>query len=88
LFPHAGVLTHFVQEAAMSTMTTPEQLTGFGDQDADERTARRAGPLREQRERLQTRHSHALTRLMDTRRDLRGVHALADFVDESVRWSA
>ena len=37
--------------------------------------------------RLQTRHSEALARLMATRRDLRGVHALADFVDEAVRWS-
>lgn len=42
----------------------------------------------QQRAQLQTRHSHALTSLMDTRQDLRGVHALADFVDDSVRWSA
>lgn len=42
----------------------------------------------QQREKLQTRHSHALTNLMDARTDLRGVHALADFVDDSVRWSA
>ncbi len=45
-------------------------------------------PVAEQRQRLQTRHSEALARLMATRRDLRGVHALADFVDEAVRWSA
>lgn len=37
---------------------------------------------------LKIRHSEALTRLMDEREDLRGVHALADFVDDSVRWSA
>lgn len=37
---------------------------------------------------LRTRHSQSLTRLMDERTDLRGVHALADFVDESVRWTA
>jgi hypothetical protein len=61
----------------MSTRTT-----------AEERAARQAERLREQRERLQTRHSQALTRLMDSRRELRGVHALADFVDEGVRWSA
>lgn len=42
----------------------------------------------EQRQRLQTRHSQALTSLMETRDDLRGVHALADFVDDAVRWSA
>lgn len=44
--------------------------------------------LREQRAKLRTRHSHALTALMEAREDLRGVHALADFVDDSVRWSA
>ena len=42
----------------------------------------------EQRKRLQTQHTEALARLMETRRDLRGVHALADFVDDAVRWSA
>ena len=41
-----------------------------------------------QRAALKTRHAQALTRLMEDRRDLRGVHALADFVDESVRWTA
>lgn len=37
---------------------------------------------------LKTRHSQSVVRLMDERTDLRGVHALADFVDESVRWTA
>jgi hypothetical protein len=44
--------------------------------------------VREQRKQLQTRHTQALTNLMEVRTDLRGVHALADFVDDSVRWSA
>lgn len=44
--------------------------------------------LREQRERLETRHAQGLTRLMEVRADLRGVHALADLVDDAVRWSA
>ncbi len=47
--------------------------------------ADRAG---EQRAALRLRHSQRLTALMESRRDLRGVHALADFVDDSVRWSA
>jgi hypothetical protein len=42
----------------------------------------------EQRRRLQVRHAQALASLMETRADLRGVHALADFVDDAVRWSA
>ena len=44
--------------------------------------------IREQRERLETRHAQGLTRLMGARSDLRGVHALADLVDDAVRWSA
>lgn len=42
----------------------------------------------EQRTAFKLRHSQKLTALMDARSDLRGVHALADFVDDSVRWSA
>lgn len=45
-------------------------------------------PLVEKRAALKLRHSGKLTALMDTRTDLRGVHALADFVDDYVRWSA
>jgi hypothetical protein len=41
-----------------------------------------------QRESLKSRHASALTRLMREREDLRGTHAFADFVDDSVRWSA
>jgi len=46
----------------------------------DQRRAARAA--------LKTRHAQSLTRLMEQRTDLRGVHALADFVDEAVRWTA
>jgi hypothetical protein len=44
--------------------------------------------LGEQRRQLRTRHAQALTTLMDERSDLRGVHALADYFDDAVRWSA
>ena len=44
--------------------------------------------LQGRRHQLQLRHSAALTSLMEAREDLRGVHALADFVDDAVRWSA
>jgi hypothetical protein len=43
--------------------------------------------LRE-RAQLRLRHAQALTSLMDERTDLRGVHALADYFDDAVRWSA
>ncbi len=46
----------------------------------DRQRARRAG--------LRDRHAQGLTRLMAERNDLRGVHALADFVDDAVRWTA
>ena len=42
----------------------------------------------ERRHSLRTRHAQNLTRLMETRTDLRGVHALADFVDDAIRWTA
>lgn len=41
-----------------------------------------------QRVSLKSRHSQALSQLMVEREDLRGVHALADFVDDSLRWTA
>ena len=37
---------------------------------------------------LRVRHAQGLTTLMNQRDDLRGVHALADFVDDAVRWTA
>jgi hypothetical protein len=44
--------------------------------------------VREHRNTLKNRHTHALSKLMTEREDLRGVHALADLVDDSLRWSA
>ncbi len=41
-----------------------------------------------QRNKLRTRHASALAKLMEERQDLRGVNALADLVDDSLRWSA
>lgn len=37
---------------------------------------------------LRDRHAQGLTRLMSERADLRGVHPLADLVDDAVRWTA
>lgn len=48
--------------------------------DIDRRVERRAS--------LRSRHAQGLTRLMEERADLRGVLALADFVDDAVRWTA
>jgi hypothetical protein len=42
----------------------------------------------QQRTLLRLRHAQALTSLMGEREDLRGVHALADYFDDAVRWSA
>ena len=44
--------------------------------------------IRAQRAQLKDRHSQALARLMAEREDLKGVHALADLVSDSLRWSA
>lgn len=43
---------------------------------------------RERAQELKNRHAHALSQLMQEREDLRGVHALADMVSDSLRWSA
>ena len=51
-------------------------LTGMSEKTAEQRAA------------LKLKHAQKLTALMEARHDLRGVHALADFVDDSVRWSA
>ncbi len=43
---------------------------------------------RQHRAALKLRHAQQVTSLMDRRNDLRGVHALADIVDDAVRWTA
>ncbi len=69
----------------MNKTTSPEIQTGrrlgSTEPDAvDRRLERRAA--------LRARHAQRVTRLMEDREDLRGVHALADFVDDAVRWTA
>ena len=44
--------------------------------------------IRFQRSELKNRHARALSRLLAEREDLKGVHALADLVSDSLRWSA
>lgn len=44
--------------------------------------------IRAQRSETRNRHSRELTRLLSRRQDLKGVHALADLVSDSLRWSA
>lgn len=55
---------------------------------ADITTEQETDHARERRAALKLRHARGLTTLMDERSDLRGVHALADLVDDAVRWSA
>lgn len=54
----------------------------------DQPTSSEADPRRDRRAALRARHAQGITRLMEQRADLRGVHALADFVDDAVRWTA
>lgn len=68
----------------METTTLPTSIHPVTDRSIERDLER----IVEQRTKLKTRHSAALTTLMETRTDLRGVHALADFVDDAVRWSA
>jgi hypothetical protein len=49
----------------------------------------RARPTREEyRELFRLRRVGALTALLETRSDLRGVSSVADHLDDAVRWSA
>ena len=61
-------------------MDTPTKALPAPDDDLDRR--------RQQRDTLRLRHTQQLSRLMASRDDLRGVHALADLVEDSVRWTA
>ncbi|GAA4086828.1 hypothetical protein ACFFOS_23130 [Nocardioides kongjuensis] len=71
----------------MTKTTSPEtqiagrHLESVEDLDAVARSLARRAALRD-------RHAQGLARLMDERTDLRGVHPLADFVDDAIRWSA
>lgn len=40
------------------------------------------------RERLEARGAHDIVELLNRHEELRGVHAMADFLDDAVRWSA
>lgn len=42
----------------------------------------------DQREQFRIRRVQALTALLDNRRELRGVSAVADHLDDAVRWTA
>ena len=44
--------------------------------------------IRVQRAEQKNRHSRELSKLLTKRQDLQGVHALADLVSDSLRWSA
>lgn len=70
----------------MNTTTTPEtqtagrHLESVATDPVEDQLTRRAA--------LRHRHAQGLSRLMDQRSDLRGVHDLADFVDDAIRWTA
>ena len=65
----------------MADPTTPQSEPTY---DVDTRLEQ----IRADRAALKDRHSEALARLMAQREDLKGVHALADLVSDSLRWSA
>lgn len=65
-------------------MADPTTTNGAPVRDLDTELER----IRAQRAALKHRHSQALARLMAEREDLKGVHALADLVSDSLRWSA
>ncbi|WP_408897090.1 hypothetical protein ACJ5H2_19470 [Nocardioides sp. R1-1] len=69
------------QTTSPETQTAGRHLEPVDDLDPVDRSLARRAALRD-------RHAHGLSRLMDVRSDLRGVHPLADFVDDAIRWTA
>ncbi|TIC84997.1 hypothetical protein E8D34_12980 [Nocardioides sp. GY 10113] len=69
----------------MNETTSPTLVPGRHTADPETTPS---GSTQERRNALRTRHARGLTTLMTERSDLRGVHALADFVADAVRWSA
>ena len=65
-------------------MADPTTLQSEPTYDVDTRLEQ----IRADRAALKDRHSEALARLMAQREDLKGVHALADLVSDSLRRSA
>lgn len=45
-----------------------------------------SGPTK--RESLESRHQAGIASLLERKSELRGVHAMADFLDDAVRWTA
>ncbi len=68
--------------------TTPSPVDHTEPTDLADPFLDRIDRIRARRAAFQDRHAHGLTSLMATREDLRGVHALADLVDDGVRWTA
>jgi len=66
--------------AATADATVTDITPGATDVETDPKVLARAA--------LKSRHSQGLTRLLEERDDLRGVHALADYLHDSVRWTA
>ena len=75
----ASVGTHRADVTEADAHGTPAH-DGAHDDEATRSIARRAA--------LRDKHAKNLAKLMEERSDLRGVHPLADFVDDSIRWSA
>lgn len=79
-----------------STPTTPTSSTtphlrsvdGPATTPADDDFDARLARIVARRKQFQDRHAQRLTALMAQRDDLRGVHALADLVDDAIRWTA
>ena len=73
---------------APATSTTVESSQSSRASDTGTPLAAVTDLPQQRRSDLRTRHARGLSTLMTERSDLRGVNALADFVDDAVRWSA
>jgi len=85
--PGASTVTDLPTDLPTSTphlRSVDGPTTAAAEDDIDARLAR----IIARRKQFQDRHAQRLTALMAERDDLRGVHALADMVDDAIRWTA
>ncbi len=68
----------------MDGMTTAEGGPQMTEQERDDLAL---NTTTTQRIALRSRHSSRLVALLDEREDLRGVYAMADYLDDAIRWS-
>lgn len=81
---------HLFHHSQGALVTTSLRLTedGSGRARSSASSARSARSVSSARDDQQARRARDIVRLLNRHGELRGVHAMADFIDDAVRWTA